>query len=1523
MFSVEKLRGKVEIYKDFGDRQEKIGEYYNIVTRGMGITLAAFMMSGPRSTKNPYSIKYAQVGTGVVDYQAQPTTSETRFNFFKLNSALSKASYGRNLRYRISTRNQLIASQEFTATSNLSYTTQQAVFLNIPESRVTIKQDVGIKVTVVIDKNTANGNTLREVGLFSNNINTPENEQSVLVAYKQFAPIEKTNQFSLIFNWTIQAVDAGNLETWETGTATGGGITPDRGNGGTTDPVPSFAYDTSPTNRWFIQINPPIETITPTINFPNAFNAGSFGLVGSPANFGMVDTTTGEVSANPGLAQVGFGSLTVSAQPSSTNYGVQSKRIYYEISNPKVTGDATAEYLGQIAWTVPAGAVLGASTVIHSVVPLSAGDFESAVWGTHDDWLISGTGTAAFNSSGFVAQKHAVVRNASGGVETYEIVFPTTVTTSPGQIQYYDIYSCSDSLPANTLTIPAYIQNNLYFYVKDLSGNQYQGNIWGGATTVSSILKDGPYKRVYRFYTRMLPQSWATTSPTDEKKPFALGLHVYMTIKKDDPIVGLDFRISNGNYDYQGLDSPAGVGTVLQNDNQVLGNFYFADLWFETSTGVSAVSELERYCNLPPVNTYGDVYKYGLVRNFQTIPEWEIANAGAGYLIPIGNTLGDLFPTGNINDPPLQKVLEFNAHCIGKTKKFHRRFRLFPIGNSYVTYDYAKEVGQFGDVAFPAIIRTWHTIPKWGPTKDLAPVIPEDLIGDKSFTQTHFGGAGQGIGADTYNIVRPINSNLDGINGYNVIVDNLYEHFQDTSKYGICRYDETQNNNIGQSYGAIGTRGININNYTAVPQFSNVRYLGAANLSPTDSNIIPYNWMRRTETPFTSYGSKNFDIGGLAQIHLYKGIILNNKYLRLLNAETNFVSDRHFGIYDFSGVPISPGQVMNHYGITSTTTGTVDIYEWGFPGYPSCKIVDGAGRPFLFPKIYAAKKTNSNLCEPFESDLRFNLFRIKPDPILDNNGNINIYTLDNYNLGTACKYAYYSCPINGQEIFNSNIATYRPASLEHASRVFPLMHAITTLTNDEMWKEEFASVAGFYAICLNPYPSSVNMPIPTNAYTFGGTAYSKDFSLSDWYKTLNTDGISGRGTGTLGPYENVRFLAFGIAGPSMYYQIAPDSWRNQNQLLFEYAASALVNSYIKENGLIGGIIFTKLADPEPNDVIDLLAAGNTLSSISANPAKGYWQFNPSGRSYSDNSQADFVNWRDQPGESIINPILKTPTNEPLNLKGGIFGVSSYAVTVMQSHYQVYMMRCLMKSVKEFDAPVASALNHSCSSVARTLFKDAFHIFSGCAGMPELASIFSNYNNSYDGGLYKELNRPNTSTYRNILTRYTQNGNPQGPVDPSKTTAGPPEFLISNSNSWFYPRWKRGTNAAGASNYTVGNTPRFFSGTDFNTFPSRSGFVREDGWPVLALASIITAGDNLSNLTSSNEYLNRTAWYLENYQLISGALDPAWAASDYTTTNYYSYIKIKNQTVGYQNNQGLFYTAPLLAYIQHVLGLNGQ
>jgi hypothetical protein len=1512
MFSLDNLRGKLEIYKDYGDFVEKVGEYHNIVTRGMGITLAAAMTSGSRNTKNPFSIRYAQLGTGVVDYLRYTSTSESRYNFFKLNSALSKDSYGKNLRTPLETRTQLAVTNEFSTTGDLLYTTEQGSFLKIPDSRVTIKKDAGILVTLVIDKNMANGVTLKEVGLFSDNVAIDGTQESVLVAYKQFSPITKQNDFSIIFSWTIQAVDFGNVETWQTESTTapispGGPTDPpttDKGSGGTTDQPPTFSYGLSVDNPWLIQIGSPFEEIIPTCVPSDGFSTSSFGFAPSAPTPFSINAIDGKITAKHILASdVGIGVFFVSAQPSSTNYNTYTKRVYYSVTNPKtIPTDSGASFIGQIAWTVPSGAVVGASTVINCVMPTSSGDFTAATFGSRTRWLVSGAGTTAFNSSGFVAQIHDVVRDASGGRETVDVIFPTTITTAAGGIQYYDIYSTSSTLPSDTLTIPSYIKDNLYFYVKDLSGYQYRGNIWSGAATTSSLLKDGPYKRVYRFYTRMLPQSWSTTSPTDEKKPFALGVHVYLTIKKDDPVVGLDFRISNGNYDFQNIDSGKGIGTVLQNENQVLGNFYYSDLWFEVSSGVSAVSELERYSNVYAGNTYGSVDKYGLVIPEESIPEWVIRNTRDD-IVPLETN----FPGANLSAD--QKVMAFNIHGIGKMKKFHRRFRLFPVDNQYVTYEYAKEVGQFGDVAFPSRQRTWWRIPKWGPTKDLAPLITDDFTSTKSFAGTYFDFA---IG-NKYHQVYPIKTSLPGMAGYNLIIDNLYKHFEETSKYGLCRFDRTNDTNMGNNYGGIGTRGFNFINYQVIsnPQDFN-GYTG------NDVNTFNYTWMKRIKTPFTCFASKNMDIGGLATIHLYKGLFLNNKYLRLLNAETNFTTDRFYGIYDFSGVAINPGMVMNHYAITSSTTTPTDIYEYCFGGYPSFKTVDSNGRPFSFPKIYGARKSNSKLCEPYESDLRYNIAKLRPDPILNDNGTIQYGNPDNYLLVNACKYSYFSMPINGQELFNSVIAGYRPASSEHTSRIFPLMHAITTLTNDEMWKEEFEAIAGFYAIAMNPYPSSVNMPVPVSVYSGGGQAYGKDFSLAQYYNVLNTT-PAGHGNGSIGNFANVRFLAFGIAGPTMYYQLANNDWRNKNQLLFNYASSALYYSFIRENGLIGGLHIGTGADPNPNNVIEILAAGNTFSSIPSQSDRSYYLFNPSGKSF---PVGNSVTWEDPP--PVAYPTLSKTGDSSIYAQGGIFNASSLWVTVMQSHYQVYMFRCLAKSVKEFDPIIASGLNYACSSVARTLFKDAFYNFSGCAEMPELPELLNNY----DGGTLRSELTKNPLADRNILSRHTIGGALLGNVDPTKTEGGPPHFILSNTNSWYYPAWKRGTNLNGNGNFTIGNPARGYSGGDFNNMPSRSGFLRSDGEYTLAIAAIITAGDNISNLTSSNEYLNRAAWFKSNYSVINTILDPAWTAGDYNTTMQRALERTRiitpsDKDVNTPSVVGLYNVAPLIAYIQYVLGINGN
>ena len=84
-------------------------------------------------------------------------------------------------------------------------------FALIPANKITRIDDTSVRYTLVIDEEACNNITrdsndmnINEVGLFMKNPtgNTGEN-RSILVAYRTFSNIRKTNDFSLIFRWTL------------------------------------------------------------------------------------------------------------------------------------------------------------------------------------------------------------------------------------------------------------------------------------------------------------------------------------------------------------------------------------------------------------------------------------------------------------------------------------------------------------------------------------------------------------------------------------------------------------------------------------------------------------------------------------------------------------------------------------------------------------------------------------------------------------------------------------------------------------------------------------------------------------------------------------------------------------------------------------------------------------------------------------------------------------------------------------------------------------------------------------------------------------------------------------------------------------------------------------------------------------------------------------------------------------------------------------------------------------------------
>ena len=71
---------------------------------------------------------------------------------------------------------------------------------------------------IILDENSANGQVLSEIGLFSKNPKGFEKDSPLLMAYKDFTPLTKTSEFTLAVHWSIGFVGLTNsVDTQYTG----------------------------------------------------------------------------------------------------------------------------------------------------------------------------------------------------------------------------------------------------------------------------------------------------------------------------------------------------------------------------------------------------------------------------------------------------------------------------------------------------------------------------------------------------------------------------------------------------------------------------------------------------------------------------------------------------------------------------------------------------------------------------------------------------------------------------------------------------------------------------------------------------------------------------------------------------------------------------------------------------------------------------------------------------------------------------------------------------------------------------------------------------------------------------------------------------------------------------------------------------------------------------------------------------------------------------------------------------------
>jgi hypothetical protein len=185
-----KPSGYLEIYKIWNNsrEQELVFSDKNTIVSGMGVGLSLmFSASGSKSIKD-YQITKFQVGT----------SSHTTYgpSTYELASSIALRDYGAAPDYPVSSLFQWVNGSRSAATKG---------FGNIPFSFIRRASKTAVEFGILLGPNTANiSNTpLKEVGLFMSNPFGFSSEVPILVAYKTFTPLEKTDQYSLLFRWTI------------------------------------------------------------------------------------------------------------------------------------------------------------------------------------------------------------------------------------------------------------------------------------------------------------------------------------------------------------------------------------------------------------------------------------------------------------------------------------------------------------------------------------------------------------------------------------------------------------------------------------------------------------------------------------------------------------------------------------------------------------------------------------------------------------------------------------------------------------------------------------------------------------------------------------------------------------------------------------------------------------------------------------------------------------------------------------------------------------------------------------------------------------------------------------------------------------------------------------------------------------------------------------------------------------------------------------------------------------------------
>ena len=193
------ITGHLTIIKRFTDGQEEVVfDDHNVIVSGMGVALTYMFTGSGSNSVLDYQIDRFQLGV------SGPPAGGVTSAIYELSGSLTSIDeYGTGSNLFIEKASQITNGT----------TTGNQFFALIPANKITKIGDSSVRYTLVVDEEACNtitrdgpGNSgaLNEVGLLVKHpTGISSNNLPILVAYRTFSDIIKTNDFSLIFRWTL------------------------------------------------------------------------------------------------------------------------------------------------------------------------------------------------------------------------------------------------------------------------------------------------------------------------------------------------------------------------------------------------------------------------------------------------------------------------------------------------------------------------------------------------------------------------------------------------------------------------------------------------------------------------------------------------------------------------------------------------------------------------------------------------------------------------------------------------------------------------------------------------------------------------------------------------------------------------------------------------------------------------------------------------------------------------------------------------------------------------------------------------------------------------------------------------------------------------------------------------------------------------------------------------------------------------------------------------------------------------